>query len=496
MGKMENIPEQYLKALLEISQQINSIKKPEELLENILDIAIQQLAAERGFILLRDENGEGEFVPRAVRNLNAVRLSEMPDISHSAVEKVLQTGRPLLTFDALSDERFDEARSVVLHQIRSIACVPLVLKGEMLGVIYIDSRGEKARFSRQSLEFLQAFANQAAIALENARLLTRLQQENALLKEEFHRIYAFEEIIGKSKAMEQVFQLMGKVLNNDTTVLLTGETGTGKELVARAIHYNGVRRKKPFVPVNCGAIPENLIESELFGHKKGAFTGAVADKKGLVEMASGGTLFLDEVGELPLNLQVKLLRFLQDQQFTPVGEVHPRKADVRIIAATNRDLQELIRQGQFREDLFYRLNVINIRIPPLRERIKDIPLLVKHFVDRYGRKLQKEIRSVTPAAMERMLQYSWPGNVRELENTIERAVVVDSDGKIDVDDLMLMAVRESSGEIEAGMTLDDVSRRLLEKTLRAVDGNKTRAAEMMGVSLRWVHYKSKEWGLG
>jgi len=471
---METIPEQYIKALLDISREINSIQQPDELLESILDIALKQLSAERGFVLLKDEQDENQFIPGAIRNIGAQKISEVSDISHSTVEKVLQTGKPLLTFDALSDERFDAARSVMLHQIRSIACVPLMLKGELIGVIYIDSRGEKARLSRGSLEFLQAFANQAAIALENARLLSQLQQENALLKEEFHRIYSFKEIIGKSKAMQRVFQLMAKVLNNDATVLITGETGTGKELVARAIHYNGHRSQKPFVAVNCGAIPENLIESELFGHKKGAFTGAISDKKGLIEAAKGGTLFLDEVGELPLNLQVKLLRFLQDKKFTPVGDVREHQADVRIISATNRNLHESIESGTFREDLFYRLNVIQIPIPSLQERKKDIPLLSQFFM---------------------LIEYTWPGNVRELENTIERAVVMDSDSQIGQDDLFLPLQNRRSGEIEAGMTVEEVSRKLLEKTLAVTEGNKTRAAEMMGVSLRWVHYKMKEWGL-
>ncbi len=490
-----DIPQQYLSALVEISQQINSIREPEELLQNILNIALQQLSAERGFILLKDESGEEDFTPRAARNIEAHKISEVKDISHSTVEKVLQTARPILTFDALSDERFDESQSVIMHQIRSIACVPLVLKGELLGAIYIDSRGQKARFSRQSLDFLQAFANQAAVALENVRLLAQLQQENALLKEEFHRLYAFKEIVGKSKAMERVFQLMGKVLNNDATVLLLGETGTGKELVARAVHYNGMRAGRSFVPVNCGAIPESLIESELFGHKKGAFTGAIADKKGLIEMADGGTLFLDEIAELPLNMQVKLLRFLQDQQFTPVGEVRSRQADVRIIAATHRNLQENIREGLFREDLFYRLNVISIRIPALRERAKDIPLLISHFLTKYSDKLSKNISGVTDAAMEILNRYDWPGNVRELENTIERAVVIAAGPKITPEDLMMTGPAKSPDGVTAGMTLEDISRILLEKTMEAAEGNKTKTAEMMEVSLRWVHYKAKEWGL-
>lgn len=489
---MKDIPQQYLQALLEISNQINSIKKPEELLENILDIALQQLSAERGFILLKEN---GEYLPRAVKNIEKQRLDAIDDISHSTIQKVIEKKQPLLSFDALSDGRFDDSQSVILHQIQSIAVVPLVLKGELIGVIYIDSRGQKARFSKQSLDFLQAFANQAAIALENAQLIVRFQQENAILKEEFHRIYAFKEIIGKSKAMEQVFQMMGKVLNNDANVLLLGETGTGKELVARAIHYNGSRSKKAFVPVNCGAIPESLIESELFGHKKGAFTGAINDKEGLIKVADGGTLFLDEVGELPHTVQVKLLRFLQDRQFTPVGEVNPHTTDVRIITATNRDLLKAINEGVFREDLYYRLHVIHIIIPPLRERRKDIPILTQYFLEKFVSKLKKQINSVSPSAMDLLLQYDWPGNVRELENTLERAVVLDSNNCIDEDDLMLVLDERNPSGIEAGMKLENLSKKLLEKTLIAVEGNKTLAADMMGVSLRWVHYKAKEWDL-
>lgn len=492
---MTNISQPYFQALLEISEQINSIKKPEELLESILDIAINHLSAERGFILLKDNKNEEDFETRAVRNIGTLKIEEVKDISHSTVKKVLKESKPLLSFDTPSDKRFDDAQSIVLHKIQSIAAVPLILKGEMIGVIYIDSRDQKAKFTRQSLDFLQVFANQAAIALENARLISLFQQENALLKEEFHRIYAFKEIIGKSKVMQQVFQMMGKVLNNETTVLLFGETGTGKELVARGIHFNGIRDKKPFVPVNCGAIPENLLESELFGHKKGSFTGAVSDKTGLIEMANGGTLFLDEIGELPLSMQVKLLRFLQDKQYVPIGDTRVRLADVRIISATNKNLEDSIRSGEFREDLYYRLHVINIAIPPIRERKKDIPLLVHHFLKKYNNSLVKQVSSVSTEAMNKIVNHDWPGNVRELENAIERAIVLDTDLIIGEDDLMFSIGKDKSAGIEAGLTLEKLSKKLLEKTLRAVDFNKTKAAEMMGVSLRWIHYKMKEWDL-
>lgn len=488
-----NIPERYLKALIEISQEINSIQEPEKLLEQILNIAIQQLSAERGFILLR-ENSAKEMLPKVAKNIDPSKISKVSEISSTAVEKVISNQKPILTFDALKDQNFDSTESVILHQIRSIACVPMLLRGDLIGVIYIDSRGQKARFNQQSLEFLNAFANQAAIAIENARLLESLRSENELLKGEFHRIYAFKEIIGRSKSMEPVLQLMGKVLNNNTTVLITGETGTGKELVARAIHHNGQRSDKPFVAVNCSAIPENLLESELFGYKKGAFTGAVSDKKGLIEAANNGTLFLDEIAEIPTNLQVKLLRFLQEREVMPVGGNQATKVDVRIIAATNRNLTEEIKSGRFREDLYYRLNVIALHIPPLRERKKDIPLLAHHFLKKFSKSLQKEVSGFKPQALQKLIDYQWQGNVRELENTIERAVVLTNTNLVAEEDIILEELKSLSG-IEPGMALEELSRTLLQKTLDAYDGNKTKAAEMMGVSLRWIHYKMKEWDL-
>lgn len=487
------ISSQYLKALLEISQEINSIIEPESLLDSMLRIAIRELGAERGFIILQEEN---DWNVAAVHGIPLAPLKELQEISHTTLQMVLEKKEPVLTFDTFSEGAFDAAQSIIMHEIRSIAIVPLILRGNLEGALYIDSRGRKAGFTKESLDFLQAFANQAVIALENARLLSRIREENAILKEEFHRLFAFKEIVGSSKTMQRVFQLMGKVLNNDTTVLILGETGTGKEVVARAIHFNGWRKGKPFVAVNCGAIPENLIESELFGHRKGAFTGAVADKKGLVEAADGGTLFLDEVGELPLSTQVKLLRFLQEQEFQRLGEIHTRKTNVRVIAATNRDLQQMIKEGSFREDLYYRLNVISIAVPPLRERIKDIPLLANFFLKKFAVRAGKDIRKIDHAALKKLESYHWPGNVRELENTMERAVVLCSGDTITEEDLMLMSGENGSEMgISAGQTLQAVSRELLRKTLQVTDGNRKKAAEMMGVSLRWVQYKMKEWGI-
>ncbi len=488
-----NIPDQYLEALVEISREINSIQESGILLERTLEIALKQLAAERGFILLTDSES-GEMQPRASRNIDSASISDISEISNSSVQKVMTEKRPMLTFDTLSDEEFDRTQSVVLHKISSIACVPLLLKGELIGVIYIDSRGQKAAFNRQSIDFLSAFANQAAVAIQNARLMESLRRENKLLREEFQRMHAFKEIVGSSKSMTAVFQLMSKVVNNSTTVLVVGETGTGKEMVARAIHYNGIRKDKPFVAVNCAAIPDNLLESELYGYKKGAFTGATSDKSGLIETANHGTIFLDEISEIPLNLQAKLLRFLQEKEIMPVGGTEQIAVDVRVIAASNRDLAEEVREGRLREDLYYRLNIIPIQLPPLRERKKDIPLLAQHFLEKHRKAVGKEIKAFQHDALEKLLEYGWAGNVRELENVIERAVVMASHDHIVPDDIMLRELQDES-RIDAGMKLDDISRVLLEKTLRAFEGNKTKTAEAMGVSLRWVHYKSKEWDL-
>lgn len=488
-----NIPEKYLQSLFDISQEINSIQEPQQLLEKTLDIALKQLNAGRGFILMRDDKSK-ELSPRAARNIDEETINSISEISNTAVRKVIAEKKPILTFDTLSDSQFDNSQSIVLHKISSIACVPLMLKGDLIGVIYIDSQEQQANFSRQSLDFLSAFANQVAVAIQNAQLMSSLRQENLQLREEFRRIYAFEEIIGQSKSMQSVFQMMNKVLENTTTVLIVGETGTGKELVARAIHYNGLRREKPFIPVNCASIPENLLESELFGYKKGAFTGASGDKPGLVQLADGGTLFLDEVGEIPLSQQAKVLRFLQEKEIMPVGGSGQVKVDVRVIAATNRDLALEVREGRFREDLFYRLNIIPLQLPPIRERKKDVPLLAQHFLKKLCASVGKDVKGFTPEALQVIMDYPWPGNVRELENAIERAVVLATHTLIHEEDILMREIHAEKG-IETGMTLDDISKILLEKTLRAYEGNKTRTAEAMGVSLRWVHYKTREWGI-
>jgi len=342
------------------------------------------------------------------------------------------------------------------------------------------------------------------LIINNALERVQLLEENIKLKEYLSRSYGVENIVGDSPPMLKVYELIYKVASGTANVLITGESGTGKELVARAIHFNGPRKNKPFVVVNCGAIPENLIESELFGHKRGSFTGAVANKKGLIESADGGTLFLDEISELNKNLQVKLLRALQNKTITPVGGTEEIEVDVRIISASNKDLEDEVRKENFREDLFWRLNVIHVPIPPLRERKDDIPKLVMHFVSKYS---DGRINSISPGAMALLEEYDFPGNVRELENLIERAVALEAGNVITPQSLTPRLRGEETkaaqsaplkippGGIDLEKTLADVERSLLEQAIQEAGGVKTRAAELLGLSFRSFRYRLEKFGL-
>jgi two-component system response regulator AtoC len=348
-------------------------------------------------------------------------------------------------------------------------------------------------------------ADDLLLAIDRAEERDRLRRENAALKQQLARVAAPEmrpspPMIARGAKMEEVLRTIKKIAEYKTTVLITGESGTGKELVARALHDQSPRATGPFVPVNCGAIPESLLESELFGHKKGSFTDAIRDKKGLFEEATGGTLFLDEIGELPLGPQVKLLRVLQEQVIRPVGSVDDLKVDVRVVAATVRDLGSDVREGRFREDLFYRLNVITLELPPLRERREDIAPLVEHFIARTNAKLGTTIEGASAEAMKLLLDYRWPGNVRELENTIERAMVLCDGKRIEIESLP-DRVRESrdrirlslqSGELSIKKTTRIIEEELIRKALRETRGNRTNAAKILEISHRALLYKIKE----
>jgi len=341
------------------------------------------------------------------------------------------------------------------------------------------------------------------LTLKKAEERERLRRENLFLKKEVQKEYSFENIISKNERMRQIFDTIRKVAKYKSTILIAGESGTGKELVAKAIHFNSDRSNQPFIPVNCGAIPENLLESELFGHTKGSFTNAVRTKKGLFEEADGGTMFLDEIGELPLQLQVKLLRVLQDGEIRRIGDSKAIQIDVRIIAATIKDLDKEVRENKFRDDLFYRLNVLPMKIPPLKERKEDIPLLVDHFIHKYSRELGKPIEGIAPEALNCLLNYSWNGNVRELENVIERAIVLTESHRIEVENLPV-EIENPKEESKLSLLNDELSIKkasryleidLIRKALRKTNGNHTHAAKLLEISHRALLYKIKEYGI-
>lgn len=488
-----------IEALSDIAATINSVRDPGRLLETVLEIAMETLEAERGFVFLEDEEAATGFAVKAHRNFTEDELDGVvtggAEGSASVVRAVLRSGEPVLLYEASADERFGSSQSVVLQHIQSIACVPLRIKSRQIGAIYLDAVTRRGQFTEEAIPFLRAFAHQAAVAIENAELYQSLRTENRHLRTEVQRVHGFDGIIGQSARMREVFETVSRVLDTDATILLGGESGTGKELIARAIHYNGDRKKQPFVAIFCGSLPDDLLESELFGHKKGAFTGAVVDKKGLFEVADGGTIFLDEVGDLSPKLQTSLLRVLQDGEIKPVGDTQSRRVNVRVLSATNKELKAEIADRQFREDLYYRLNTIHIELPPLRHRREDIPLLAMHFLDRYATGSRAHLRGFAPEALDALKRYRWPGNVRELENTIERAAVLARGDVITAQDLRL-PTDETEVTFDPDLPLKEVERQHVERALAHHDGNVSETARQLGVSRRWLHYRLKEWSDG
>jgi Nif-specific regulatory protein len=391
--------------------------------------------------------------------------------------------------------------------------VPLWQKDQIVGVLQIDNRAAPAMFTSGDVDATAVLAANASLAVANARLIHRLEvteeqleRENRFLKgRERARRGGAAEVVGQSKSFVELRTQIGKVADTRVSVLIEGETGSGKELAAAALHYRSRRRDRLFVAQNCAALPENLLESELFGHKRGAFTGATEDRKGLFELADGGTLFLDEVTEMPLGLQAKLLRVLQEGEVRPLGASHVKHVDVRIVAATNRNLEKEVEERRFREDLYYRLKVFPLRVPPLRERREDIPLLAGHFLDRYSTEMGKPVGGYSQPAMEAMMAYDWPGNVRELENEVQRLVIeVDPEGFI-APELLSAKIRQvESAVANAGVAsgsslkdrMDQVERHLVSEALRAHGNNKTNAAKALGITREGLHKKLKQLGIG
>ena len=497
--------------LFAFSEKLMGRRTVDEILEAMLDDVIELTSADKGFLLLLEgseaatdtapdagkagaprREGDRKVVVRASRNVRKEAITDAHGaISDSIVQQVVEHGRAVIVSDALSDTTFGRSESVIAMKLSSVMCAPLMSQGQVIGALYVGNDKIKHLFDRTQLELLSIFASQASLILQNAMLLTALRADKAKLVAEL-RDKKFGEIIGACPSMLEVFRKLQKVAGTDISVLITGETGTGKELIAKELHRRSHRDSGPFVTINCGAIPENLIESELFGHVRGAFTGAIASRPGKFQVADKGTLFLDEIGELPLNLQVKLLRALQERVVYRVGDSKPEKVDIRVVAATNRNLEEEIRAGRFREDLYYRLNVVNIWLPPLRDRGDDVLIIAKALLTKYADELSSSVRGFSPAALAAIKKYGWPGNIRQLENRIRKALVLCDQTLLSPEDLDLGAGAETN-IMPLEKAKEEFQRRYVLEALERNNGNRTQTARDLGVDPRTIfRYLEKE----
>ncbi|HTR50925.1 MAG TPA: sigma 54-interacting transcriptional regulator [Kofleriaceae bacterium] len=468
--------------LFEFSDKLMHTRDLGELLEALMDAVVEITNADKGFLILAEGDSLDIKVARNVKRENiADAISQLSD---SIIAKVVRSRRPVIISDAMNDDEFASAKSVMHLKVSSVICVPLLDRGRLLGLIYVGNDSIRDLFQEQTLRVLTVFASQAALIVANALLVNELRHDNKRLNERLE-LYRFGEIVGTSPPMQAVFRKVEKIAPTDISVLVTGETGTGKELIAREIHNRSPRAGKPFVTINCGAIPANLLESELFGHVKGAFTGAVANKQGRFQAADGGTLFLDEIGEMPIELQVKLLRALQEKIVFRVGDTRPEPVDIRILAATNRDLEKEIAAGRFREDLFYRLNVVNLELPPLRVRGEDLLVIARYLLSRYSREYDAKVKGLSPNAAVAIRKHNWPGNIREMENRIKKAIVLCESTVIGPDDLGL-----TGDVLPQILTLADAKdkfqRDYINEVLALNNGNRTKTARDLGVDPRTV----------
>lgn len=478
-----------LNGLLEIGSAIRNGNAPNEVLDTILNASLASFGAERGFLAIVDRKNQLDV--RAARGLGVNPEDQLGRVSKGALNAAIEGKKPILAEDARQDPRFSDSTSIILHDIRAICVLPLILGSDVIGLLYLDNRLGEQQFSEGELAALSLFGELAAQAIDRAITFEALQEENKRLRHQAGR-FAFNQIIGTSKAMEQVFRLMERVASSDIPVLLQGESGTGKELVARAIHNAGPRRDKPFLALFAGNLGEDLLESELFGHKKGSFTGAIQDKKGLLALAEGGTLLLDEVADIPPRIQAKLLRVLQDGSYKPVGETKTFHADVRILSATHQNLPKLVQSGDFREDLYYRINGIEVEIPPLRNRRDDIPLIAEHCLRRYTEEMKRGTMRFSRAALNIMSNSRWPGNVRELERTIQRAVVLCEGNTIEAEHLVFTKTADGA-EGPEDRTLKAAEKRHILRILGETNGNRSEASRVLGVSRRYLQNLVKEW---
>jgi transcriptional regulator with GAF, ATPase, and Fis domain len=468
-----------LNLLLKIATGIGGIRDRDSLQWQLLGFIFDVVPAERGAVLLCDN--PDEFTSTAA--WDRVRGPGHPvRVSRTMVQRALKERIGLVVSDVLGNQALRQVKTLVELKVRSLLCVPLVIAERVLGAIYLDTTSPTVRFDEDHLQMMTAVAGIASLAFDNVSHWEELRRENQELRAE---IELEHNMVGGSPAMRRVFDFIRRVAPTDSTVLIQGESGTGKELVARALHRNGSRANRPFVAINCAAIAETLLESELFGHEKGAFTGAATQKKGKVEVAEGGTLFLDEIGELALGLQAKLLRVLQEREFERLGGSRPIKLNIRLVAATNRSLPEAVKAGTFRNDLYYRLNVVTLNMPALRERREDISALADHFAAKASRKCGMRVKSISSEALACLMHYDWPGNVRELENALERALVLGSTDSILPDDLP-EAVLEAGSAATASTdkyhgSIKETKKQLVLQALHQANGSYIEAAKALGM---------------
>jgi Nif-specific regulatory protein len=497
-GRKQEYLAKKLFSLLQAAQEVSSVRDTEKLLTAIVVSATKVIECNDScLMLLRRETQE--LVAHVVVGQKHVEMSEVHiKVGEGIAGWVAQHGEPILSNDVTQDPRYArKLNQMTAMPLKSILCVPLILKDEVIGVLNIINKPEGDAFTEEDLHIAVAFANQAAIAIENARLYEAMSNENKLLREQLD--VAPKLLKSFNPLMKRVIDLTKRAAGSDATVLLLGESGTGKEVIARAVHTWSSRKNYPFVALNCAALPEDLLESELFGHEKGSFTGAVRRKEGKIETARGGTLFLDEIGELKLDLQTKLLRILQEHQFERVGGTETLDADIRVIASTNRNLMEDVAGGLFREDLFYRLNVVSLTIPPLRARKEDILYIADKFIERYCGETGIKPPILSPSAKKALVEYDWPGNVRELENILERAIVLGRKEEIAAEDLFFNAVTQRRGSVDLslpyGELLRNYKKEIITEALRMCGGNQSRAAKKLAIKQPYLSRLMKELGL-
>ncbi len=496
---------QKLSDLLELSQTLGATLNLRAALQRVLAMLEESHGTLSGVIVLRDGDS-GELTVEAASGAGATAPKARYRVGEGIVGRVVQSGRPVIVPQVSREPLFLDRSGVFRRSGRSemsYVCVPIRAEHRTAGAFGVALPYQADRTYEQEAKFYGVVASMIGQAVRVHHLVEserkRLLDENTKLRRELTERYDIRNLVGSSRAMQSVYEQVAQVAGSTTTVLLRGESGTGKELVAHAIHYSSPRAKKPFVKVSCAALPESLVESELFGYEPGAFTDARAQKKGRFELANGGTIFLDEIGELTPSTQVKLLRVLQEREFERLGGVAPIKVNVRVIAATNKDLEEAVKDGTFREDLYYRLNVYSIYLPPLRERKTDIPLLVDHFIDKHASAHGKDVRRIATSAIDMLMSYHWPGNVRELENCVERAVVVCDGGAIHAHHLPpTLQTAEVSGTLPRQSlkeALDAYEKDLVQDALKSARGNRAKAARLLHTTERILGYAVRKHGI-